>query len=324
MEDKIKQIVEREFNAKALNIKRINEGYSHFMYDVTLDKEPKEVIVRFSNDIKESTSLAKEKYIMDTLAERNIPVPKIYAFDSSNELNKGGYMVMQKLPGKRIDEIWNSLTDKQKEKVTIKIGELLARIHEIKLPSFGQIQEGGKIDTKPHFEFRKLGEKMKYSLFLRELFDDFFFDISGLLSHKYASPKFISDFVFYILSNLDKIDFNGEPTLLHADYMPGHLFVEEKDGEYEITGLIDFEFALSYAPEYDFIKLHRNHFFDDEKLKRALEKGYGRAINEEAVEIYRLMRDLQFASVILGSGDKETADKVLKDLEEKINKRLAN
>ena len=40
MENKIKQIIEKEFDAQTLEITRITEGYSHYMYLVKINKAP--------------------------------------------------------------------------------------------------------------------------------------------------------------------------------------------------------------------------------------------------------------------------------------------
>jgi len=50
MEDKIPKIIEKEFNASVLEIKKITEGFSHYMYEVKINKEPFTVIIRFSNN----------------------------------------------------------------------------------------------------------------------------------------------------------------------------------------------------------------------------------------------------------------------------------
>ena len=103
--------------------------------------------------------------------------------------------------------------------------------------------------------------------------------------------------------------------------MTGHLFVDKINEEYEIVGIIDFEFASSYSPEYDFIKLHRQGFFDDVELKRALKEGYGE-INEKAVEIHRLTRDVAFAWTMLESGNEKLAEETLQKVEKKLDEEL--
>lgn len=322
MEEKIRFIIEREFNAKVLEIKRITEGYSHHMYEAKINKNPFEVIIRFSNNIDKSVSLLKEKYVMDRLKEKGIPVPKIYSFHHPKEKKEDGYIIFEKFNGERLDLIWDSLSKKEKIQVTKELGRLLSKIHEIKLPQYGFIEEEGNIDSElnKQFKFRKESEEISYSPFLREVLIQSLKDFARLLSYKIVNPKFASDWMSYLSKNLHKIEFNKEPTLIHGDYMTGHLFVEKINGEYKIRGIIDFEFAQSTSPEYDFIKLHRQGFFEDEELKKALKESYGN-INEDAVEMHRLMRDIGFAQMVLDAGDKELAEKTLRSVEEKIKRK---
>ncbi|MFH1290233.1 MAG: aminoglycoside phosphotransferase family protein [Nanoarchaeota archaeon] len=322
MEQRIKEIIKREFDAEVFNIERITEGYSHSMFDVTIGLPLRNVIVRFANNGGETVNLAKEKYVIDLLRSRNIPAPKILAFHNEKRKGQEDYMILEKLLGTRLDTIWDELPKEEKIKLTLKVGALLARIHEIELEDFGAIAEGGKIMSEPEFEFKQAGKKPPYSKFIRQKLTDSFKDLARLISHKTFSPEFISKYMFYLVKNIEKIEYTGRPKLVHGDYVHGHLFVEKINGEYEIVGVIDFEFAFAYSPEYDFIKLHRTGFFDDPEIKKALEEGYGK-INEEAVEIFRIMRDLGFAQVLYQSGDKELSAKVFKRIEEVIDRDLS-
>lgn len=318
MEDKIKGIIEREFNANVLEVKRITEGYSHHMYEVKINKEPNAVIIRFSNNKKESVNLGKEKYVMELLEKNNVPTPKIYAFTKD-------YLIMEKLKGTRLDTIWDSLSKQEKIQITKEIGKLLAKIHSIKLEKFGNIEDGGKIDADVPFKFRDMGKKVSFSPFLREWLKESLKDLARLLSYEHIQreKEFLINIFSYLLENLYKVNYIGEPTFTHGDFIPGHIFVEKIDGEYKIVGIIDFEFSQSYCPEYDFIKLHRQGFFEDVELKKALEEGYGRKIDKEAVELYRIMRDLGFAWAVLEAGNKELSDETIKKLEEKIKNSVS-
>jgi len=312
MENKIRQIIEREFNAQTLEIKRITEGYSHYMYSVKINKKPNEVIVRFSNNKREDVGLSKEEFVIDKLRENNIPAPKIYRYDEE-------YMILEKFTGTRLDTLWDSLSKKEKMQITKELGKLLSKIHEIKLEKFGRIENKGKIKSDEAFKFRPMGKIIPYNKFLREWLIASFEDIARLLSYKHISQRFMIKLFSYLSQNLEKISYNGKPTLTHGDFFPGHIFIKRINKEYKIIGLIDFEFAHSLSPEYDFIKLHRAGFFKDPEIKQALMEGYG-DINEQAVEIHRITRDLGFAWAVLESGNKELSDKIIKTIEEKLDK----
>ena len=79
--------------------------------------------------------------------------------------------------------------------------------------------------------------------------------------------------------------------------------------------MIDFEFAYAYAPEFDFIKLHRAGILDDKKIKKAIMNGYGaKELHKEfdkVVLIYRLIRDIGFVGYVAKAGNLEAAKKAL-------------
>lgn len=321
MEQRILEIIKKEFDADVLLIERITEGYSHYMYDVKITKNPFDIIIRFSNNIQETKNLGKEKFVIDKLQENNLPAPKILAFYFPQENKKEGYMILEKFKGIRLDTIWEALSKQEKINITIKMGKLLSNIHNIKFDDFGDIKENGEIEKDVAFEFRIMGKKPEHSKFLRKLLINIYKDIARLTSFKLIGPKFISNFVLYLTLNIDLYDHAEAPVLTHGDFMTGHIFVEKINNTYEINGLIDFEFAAAYSPSWDFIKLHRQNFFEDENLKNALIKGYGN-INEKAIDILRTARDFGFAWAMLECGNIEKAKEVLQKIEKKINKEL--
>jgi aminoglycoside phosphotransferase (APT) family kinase protein len=318
MEDKIPQIVEKELNAKVLEIKRINEGYSHHMFDVRIDKEPFEVIVRFQNNEEEKNGLSKENFVINLMASKGLPVPKVYAFYDCKEKFQESYMILEKFKGERLDSLWASLSNGEKNQITEEIGRLLKNIHNIKLENFGNFKADGKIlATKDQFHFKKIAD-IDSDEFIKSTLSGPFEDISVMLSYPSVSKELILRILSYIIRNLKKINYFGKPTLTHGDFLTGHIFVKKNKDRYEIMGLIDFEFAKSSSPEYDFIKLHRTGFFDDLNLKDSLLKGYG-SINEESIRIHRILRDIGFARVLLDAGNKELSDKTLESIEKRIN-----
>lgn len=323
MEEKIKFIVKKELDAEVINIQKITEGYSHSMYEVKINKEPNNLIIRFSNNQEKNVNLAKEKYIIDLMAQKNIPVPKIYVFNNSKNNIPEEYMIQEKLPGIRLDLIWGSMTEEEKIQVTEEMGKLLSKIHSIKLENFGPIEEGGRIDSDVAFKFKPKGEPLAHSPYLRSEIKDYLIDLARLISYNHLPKEFFSIFMNFLCSKLEKIDHKDKPTLIHGDYMIGHLFVKKENLEYKIVGLIDFELAKSSAPSNDFIKLHRQGFFDNQKLKKALVKRYGE-LNEEAVKTFRIIRDISFAQVLFESGDKELATKIIKEKEEEMKKEILN
>jgi len=312
VEQTIPKIVEKEFKAKTLEIAQIKEGYSHSMYFVKINKHPFEIILRFTNNKREENSLEKEEFIIRTLRKNKIPAPKIYVLTKD-------YMILEKIQGERLDKIWDNLSAEEKYNITRKIGRMLKDIHAIKFDKFGKIKKNGEIEGDNPFTFRKEGTEIPHNKWLRILLRDSLKDYARLLSYENIDLKLMNKVNNFILNNLETIKYNGEASLIHGDFQKGHLFIRRIENEYKIVGIIDFEFADSYCPEYDFIKLHREGFFDNRKLLKALQEGYGK-INKKAVEIYRLLRDIGFVQVLFDSGNKTKANEVLKSIKIRLKK----
>lgn len=310
MENKIKEIFRKEFNSEVIEIKKIKGGFSHTMFEVIIDKEPRCLVIRFANNSSETFNLGKEKFVMDLLIKKNIPVPKIYSFSKD-------YIIMEKLKGGNLEKIWNYLSNEKKLNLVKEIGILMRKIHDIKFDKFGPIKDNGKImEYISDFDFKNAGEKIDYSKFLRTFVFGLSNEFAKFLSYKDISPKFFLKLIEFLVFNIKSIDYQNKPVLIHGDFAPGHIFVEKND-KCRIEGIVDFEFAAAFSPEYDFIKLHRFGLFNDPDLKKALIDGYGN-IDEQAVKIYRIFRDFQFAVVLFESGNKKKALEIIGDIGMKI------
>src|SRR3989338_1211786 len=115
-EEQVKQILERHFpDVSVSSTMRINEGFTHYMYESVLDT--KTVIIRVGYNENEEYSLGKEFWAMEAYKKAGIPVPSIYAIDTSRTEFPFEYMVMQKLPGQCLGQIWNALKPEEKKQV---------------------------------------------------------------------------------------------------------------------------------------------------------------------------------------------------------------
>ncbi|KAF3902287.1 hypothetical protein ABW21_db0200773 [Orbilia brochopaga] len=81
--------------------------------------------------------------ILTFLDACSIRVPTILAYDStSNSSLSVPYMLMLRIPGIRLEEIYPSLTTKQKERVAFLVASELVKYDEVKCSSIGSIQGG--------------------------------------------------------------------------------------------------------------------------------------------------------------------------------------
>ncbi|GAA4032475.1 aminoglycoside 3'-phosphotransferase/choline kinase family protein [Allokutzneria multivorans] len=186
---------------------------------------------------------ALEAGVLADLAGRlPTPTPEVVA---TGELDGWGYLLMTRLRGRGLSEVWPTLSARERDGIADQLGETLALLHKEKVPTlpatdWGKVVIGQRARLLEHHRKRELDE-----VWLEQL--DGFLDTVDLIT-----PR--------------------EPVPLHTEVMPAHLLVGP-DGR--LSGLFDFEPAMRGAREYEFASV--GLFFargDGRVLKRVL-KAYG-------------------------------------------------
>jgi len=88
----------------------------------------------------EQNLMATELYWYEQLRNASITIPKIHFQDLTPTKFHGGYFVMEKLPGKALNQL--KLSKAEREHSTAAIASIAAEIHKVKNDRFGYIQTG--------------------------------------------------------------------------------------------------------------------------------------------------------------------------------------
>jgi len=313
--EQVRQIIKKHLDVDIIDVARITEGYTHYMYDVTCDVsgQKKNFVVRISYNKKDTSDLAKELAVMEECGKHGIPIPIIYAFDIQKTDYPFDYMIMEKLKGVPLKTLLDTLPVKEKTLIAEKVGELLANIHSITLGDFGDFTKNG-IKIKEEFSFRKSVDAPKIHAWTRKMLEDIFIDLSGLVTLDIINAGECSKIIDYMQKNKSLL-LTAEPVLIHNDFHADHIIIDKIDGEWVISGIVDFEFACSYAREFDFIKLHRTGLLDDVHFREGLMRGYGKENLhpkfDDVVTYYRLIRDVGFAYALAKAGNMQLMRQVI-------------
>jgi len=302
---------------------KLERGFSHDIYEIETNSYPEKVIVRFANDNDKTFGIAKEIRINKILEELGIPVVKMILHDDSKKIIQSEFVIMSKSEGEDLDTIWDKLSDKEKEQIVEKMGNIIGKIHSVKFSTFGSLTPDG-IYSLSKFSLKEVGKIEKSNPFTKEFFAGLFSDLGILASFNFVNPEFILALNNYFLKNKSLSETDEEPALIHGDIYPQNFKVKKIKNEWFITCLFDFEYGAAYMREYDFLKLHRIGFLEKGNIRNALLKGYTKFQNinenfDKRVKYFRISRDVGFAHVLLGRGDKKFAEKVLNELKEKID-----
>ena len=311
----IEQILLKHLDVRILDVKRITEGFSHYMYDCTceFDGKTKNFIVRISYNMNEDVEMGKELLAIETYAKKGIPVPEVYAFDIQKTLFDFDYMIIEKFAGTPLKSLLDTLSSSDKKKIAKQVGELVRMIHSISTEHFGKFTRHG-VKKDDEFSFRKLEGAPEIHSWTRNLLKDTFIDLSGLVTIDAITVEESHKIMNYLYTSKGMVR-DAKSVLVHGDFHPDHILVRHEDGEYVISGIVDFEFVSSRAPEYDFIKLHRMDLWNDNTFMEAFFEGYGlenvHPRFHELVQFYRTLRDIGFAYHLAKAGNKEMYEKVM-------------
>ena len=64
--------------------------------------------------------------------------------------------------------------------------------------------------------------------------------------------------------------------MTHGDYDGRNILVQEKDGQWEISGIIDFEICYAAVRDRDMLALYEKYFLENKELEESFYEGYER------------------------------------------------
>lgn len=209
------------------------------VYKVT-KPDGEQLILKIS---KRPNDCLREAYFLKQLAG-TLPVPKIIQIIEPSE-NIDGAILMEYLPGKllKMEEITENLA--------YEIGQSLARIHLNRLPGYGDPVAGYlSHDPRVYFTFK---------------FEE------GLGECRHHLPlDLIEKCQNYYEANIDLLLSVDGPCIVHRDFRPGNLIVQ--DGK--LKGVIDWAGARASFAEEDFCSTEHGEWLYNDLSKKSFLAGY--------------------------------------------------
>lgn len=187
-------------------------------------------IIRYENDlvVKSGDLRSHEAQTLRFIAAKTtIPVPKVD--DILCEDGKVVAIVMDYIPGKRLDEAWGTLDSYQKLSIANELHSYMNQLRELKGDYIGAIDrgraiigqiasiEGGPFDSEQQFNEFILGDIVK------------------------SAPDLLRHYAEYALMD------NHDIVFTHSDFSPRNILVD--GGRVTVTAILDWEYAGWY-PEY--------------------------------------------------------------------------
>jgi len=269
LESKVEEIISDNLDEHLEVLNKVSGGASHYTYSVVLGNGD-EYIFKASDydwsglpDYEYGFSI--EGPMLEFLSDKQILTPEVLFFDNSEEEFDFKFVICEKVSGDNFFEAWES-----GDLSTVKeAGKMLARFHNsVSFSDSGKLgwRDGGKdLFVAEEIEWIDMVQDMIYTFSenMREQteFSNYFEEIRDLFErHKEVLRQ----------------DFS--PVLLHQEFGPRNMLV--KNGE--ITGVVDWERAISGDPEFDVFIAERQF-----TARTNLFEG----TDQEAEEIYKTLRD---------------------------------
>lgn len=272
----LQELITAHFAMEIKEAVELTDGWANTAYRIRLEDDL-QIVLKVA-PVATTVMMRYEVQMMKTEVEALrqlrgvIPVPEVYAYDSSCRIIPSEYYMMEFLDGSPYNTLKSSLTEEKREAIELQLGRYNRLINELKGSSFGPCATPGSygddwpaVFSRMLMDVMKDAEDMKVSLPLTEA------DLYAVLEQ--AGPA---------LSEVT------EPSLVHWDLWDGNVFVQ--DGV--ITGIIDFERALWGDPLLE-------AYFRGMTLSPAFLKGYGLNGFTPTEEIRRLLYDLYLDLILV-------------------------
>lgn len=187
------------------------------------------------NRLSTNGRYAGEALAYDHLRAAALPAPEVVAIDLSRQVIPNEYMVMSRLDGAPLVQLWSALSDNQQAAAADTFGRYLARMHRMTFTTCESLKHTASSS----------GFALWYDyIFARAVRHAKAAQDSGALS-----PMTAQRWMWAFARRRSLFDTVTVPRLVHSDLQFENVLAH--DGY--ITGLIDFEWAVSGDPTFEFV-----------------------------------------------------------------------
>jgi aminoglycoside phosphotransferase (APT) family kinase protein len=208
---------------------------------------------------------AKKEYALSKLVDTVVPTPNVIYFSPSNKFTGHPYMIREWIEGDRLEIEAPKLKPQEVVSLGRSVGATLASIHKITFKDFGFFDQDLNIATQIDPGSAGLIDFVHKSLIIEK---------GGERLGAALTTKLI-DFVASEGRLLD--EWKGSPCLTHCDFGGSNILVRGSADGWKIVAVLDWEFAFSGTPFFDFGNLLRSPLGDLESFPDSVQAGYKEA-----------------------------------------------
>lgn len=229
----INEYVRKATGSIVASASRIVLGQDNEVYDVTTT-ENHQLIVRISH--KENHRFEAERWALNVARQAGVPTPHVLLVEPAEY---DGIPIMfcieEKVPGKALDLLLKEGITSELSKAIHQIGEILGKLHSVRIDGFGYLQADAKGQQTSFAEIMLMANEREAELYEAA-------SLWNVPAQKIATSLEMLD------THRELYEFHT-PVLVHGDFGPKHIFVEDD----HICGIIDMQDCSGNHPIIDFV-----------------------------------------------------------------------
>lgn len=189
---------------------------------------------------------AKKECALNRLVEKTVPSPRLIYFSETNLVTGHPYAIMEWIDGQRLESVFLQLTEREQNEAGSSVGQVLSAIHSYQFPRAGFFDD-------------QLAVTAPINLGSAGLIDFVADSLSGEVARDRAGEALADRLLHFINAKAALLDeWTGAPCLTHADFGGSNILLAYHSGAWKVSAVLDWEFALSGSPFFDFGNLLRN------------------------------------------------------------------
>jgi Ser/Thr protein kinase RdoA (MazF antagonist) len=257
-EKEISEQVEAIMHQQVMELQSMGNHHlkRHLVYKVTL--ELGEVVVykiyyKTDRRIREIATLKK-------LSGSQVRSPALLKY--GNMADGTEWLLMTALEGVTFEQVQSFIDPANQLRIFTAMGEELGKLHRFATFDFyGDWDEEG----------RPQGVKPDYGIRVQKVLEYYGQEIErqGL-----QEKELLLNAIDLLKEHADLLMNGKEFRLIHNDFDGRNVLVHQKDGEWVLSGVIDFEGSCPGNSEKDFVNLYHKYFLDDPTAEQAFLAGY--------------------------------------------------
>jgi len=204
-------------------------------------------------------------------------LPITIAFRQSTSDDWGDLVIQSVVPGMPASQVFPIMTTGQRLAYHRQLGDLTRKIHQVDAEWFGPLSHGAKYPTWTDLVLA---------------------DCQGFLedASRWNLPREPFDALIELVTESRLALGTVDGVLIHSDLVPDHVFVERRPGGWEISGLIDLEFARFADPVSEGLIFEMLQRSDPDSV--AFKDGYDRnlEVSELRIDVARRLQSAWIAT----------------------------